>query len=368
MDGRWPEPPADAVRANLLPGNPRNDSPDRSLAACGGDRAARNTWGQRTDLLGSTTAFETILGGMPADLFISYAWTSGSHRDWVRLLASHMKAIGYDVLIDADVNYGDSLTGFMRRVVECRHVLVIADENYVHRADHVPDSGVATENRWLAEAHPDKPASWLSVLFKDNPRTLLPAWLGDHNPRGHWFNARHEHGDFPGSEQVEELWRWIEDLPSNRDHAVSVATLRARASRLEQVDSQRDPARWANPALSGEVQFAYASAPRHSFRLGHGKYAFVLQVGSGSSDMVYVYADQVKAVGLVDPSVSSPDDLAAHIQPGRVVRPRRGDSVILMNDHGVLCRVDIVHVQDEINGSPHVAPYIDFRYEIAPDS
>jgi hypothetical protein len=38
----------------------------------------------------------------------------GSHREWVRLLAAHLKAIGFDVLIDVDVHYGDSLTGFMR--------------------------------------------------------------------------------------------------------------------------------------------------------------------------------------------------------------------------------------------------------------
>lgn len=46
---------------------------------------------------------------MAADIFISYAWTSNQHRQWVRLLAAQLKALGYDVLIDADVDYGDSL-------------------------------------------------------------------------------------------------------------------------------------------------------------------------------------------------------------------------------------------------------------------
>ena len=49
-----------------------------------------------------------------ADLFISYAWTSVQHRQWVRLLAAPAEGAGYDVLIDADVHYGDSLNGFMR--------------------------------------------------------------------------------------------------------------------------------------------------------------------------------------------------------------------------------------------------------------
>src|SRR5699024_2250672 len=58
------------------------------------------------------------------DPFISYAWTSDQHRQWVRLLASQLKAIGYDVLVDPDVDYGDELNGFMRRVTEARHVLM----------------------------------------------------------------------------------------------------------------------------------------------------------------------------------------------------------------------------------------------------
>ncbi len=51
-----------------------------------------------------------------ADLFISYAWTSAQHQQWVRLLAAHLKMLGYHVLVDADLDYGDSLTGFMRRI------------------------------------------------------------------------------------------------------------------------------------------------------------------------------------------------------------------------------------------------------------
>lgn len=79
---------------------------------------------------------------MQFDLFISYAWTSNMHREWVRLLASHLHAIGFAVGIDEKVNYGESLGGFMRKIKESRHVLMIADENYAFRADNMPDSGL----------------------------------------------------------------------------------------------------------------------------------------------------------------------------------------------------------------------------------
>jgi hypothetical protein len=79
---------------------------------------------------------------MSADLFISYASTSQAHREWVRLLASQLHLIGYDVKIDEDVDYGSSLHGFMRQVTEAAHVLLIVDTNYVDRADNRPESGV----------------------------------------------------------------------------------------------------------------------------------------------------------------------------------------------------------------------------------
>lgn len=116
---------------------------------------------------------------MTADLFISYAWTSPSHREWVRLLAAHLKAIGHDVLVDVDVDYGDSLSGFMQRAVDARHVLMVVDENYVDRADSAPGSGVAIENGWISSVYNERPQNWLSVMFKDNPRLELPG-----SPRG----------------------------------------------------------------------------------------------------------------------------------------------------------------------------------------
>lgn len=142
---------------------------------------------------------------MTANLFISYAWTSSEHREWVRLLAAHLHLLGYEILIDEDVDYGVSLNGFMREAIDAAHVLLIVDENYVARADEMPDSGVGIENRWFQESYAAKPDEWLSVLFVRNPNHRLPRWLSDLNPKGFDFNARVETSDFPGSEQVNEL-------------------------------------------------------------------------------------------------------------------------------------------------------------------
>lgn len=279
-----------------------------------------------------------------------------------------MKAIGYDVLVDADVDYGDDLNGFMRRATDCRHVLLVVDENYVHRADTLPDSGVGIENEWFSRVHERKPATWLSVLFKDNPDFRLPAWLVSHNPKGHSFSSDPARGDFPGSEQVEELWRWIEDLPANRAHAVSAATLRERARCLEEIDRQRDPNSWSNPALEGELFFEFEKSPGKAFLLGYGDLGFKFQVPGHGGGSVYVYRDPIHAVGVNRSSGSSHAELAAQLTPGRYVVAKVGDQVILQNTQGALCLVDLLEVQREVTAPTFVPASVRFRYRILVNS
>lgn len=76
---------------------------------------------------------------MQFDVFISYAWggpENTAHREWVRLLAAHLKQIGFHVGIDSEVDYGEDLTGFMREIEDAKRVLMIVDEGYVERADY----------------------------------------------------------------------------------------------------------------------------------------------------------------------------------------------------------------------------------------
>lgn len=308
------------------------------------------------------------IGQVSEDLFISYAWTSDEHRQWVRLLAANLKAVGYDVLVDADLDYGDGLTGFMRRAVDCRHVLAIVDANYVDRADHLSSSGVGIENKWFRDAHPDKPKTWLSVMFKDNPKHALPAWLMPYNPKSHSFNAAPIAGSFPGSEQVEELWRWIENLPANRDHAATVATLRARGKRLESVDRERDPNSWANPSIEAEIHFEYDRSPGRTYTLGLGQYAFRFNVSNCGAQSVYVYKDYIHAVGLNRSKATDLDELAAQLTPGRHVVATVGQQVILQNEHGALCLVDLVDAHPEQTDPTYMPASVLFRYRILLDS
>lgn len=300
---------------------------------------------------------------MNTDLFISYAWTSTAHREWVQLLASQLHLIGYVVKIDEAVDYGSSLSGFMREVTEATHVLLIVDENYVDRANNKPESGVGIENKWIRTAFMEKPATWLSVVFVRNPKRKLPKWLEGHNPKGFDFNSNPEENEFPGAVQIDQLWRWIEELPADKTHAVPLSLIRKRAARIERVDSRRDPALYASPALDGRVTFRHDDHAHYT--VGHGEYEFKINFSECGHDSVYVYIDSgLKAVGLI-PS-SNFDSLSAEffLTPGRSVAPTVGQRVALLNSHGALCVIAIDEVQPEVNAEEYVAGHVTFTYKI----
>jgi hypothetical protein len=300
---------------------------------------------------------------MKTKLFISYAWTSGAHREWVRLLATQLRLLGYTVQIDSAVEYGASLSGFMREVTEADRVLLIIDENYVERADQHPGSGVGIENQWIRSVFEEQPVSWLSVLFVNNPRFSLPAWLTDRGPKGFNFNSKPDLNNFPGIEQMDDLWRWIEGLPADKAHALSAAVLLERMARIERIDAMRDPANYANPALKDRITFPYKDHKHYT--LGHGEYEFKVEFSDRGSDGVYVYIDSdLKAVGLVTTSDFDPRTVETFLRQGRFVEPVVGQSVVMMNLIGALCIMKIEGVQLEVNAAVHVPSAVTFSYEI----
>lgn len=300
---------------------------------------------------------------MKTNLFISYAWTSDQHRQWVRLLASQLRLIGYTVKIDEAVDYGSNLDSFMREVLEADHVLVIADENYVTRANEWPKSGVSIENQWIRSVFREKPVSWLSVLFINNPQLKLPTWLADEHPKGFNFNSHPDRNDFPGVEQVDNIWRWVEGLPADKAHALSASVLRERISRIERIDAMRDPSNYANPALNDRVTFCHGD--HGGYTVGHGEYSFKISFSGHGDDSVFVYSDGgLKAVGLITASNYDPLTVGNFLRPGRAVTPRVGQSVVIMNSFGALCVIKIEVVQREVNSSTPLPGKVTFVYEI----
>lgn len=309
---------------------------------------------------------------MQYDVFISYAWGSSkdtSHREWVRLLAANLRQIGFVIGIDAKVDYGEDLTGFMRKISKAKHVLMVVDEGYVERADHHSDSGVGCETREIREVIDHKPGNWLSVLFVRNERCRLPQWMEGRNPKYFDFNYYPEKDAFPGSEQIDDLWRWIVGLPADKEHAVSPATIRKRMYRVERIDNLRDPSNWAFPELEGcGMTSRYKEAPSNAIVLGYGTYEFMVMLSSTGGTSVYVYNDYIQAVGVI-PEGASGDDLSADVVAANTLGVRAvtldvGQRVALMNATGSVCVMKLVDARDESHVEEYVPAQIVFDYKI----
>ncbi|QHM95285.1 toll/interleukin-1 receptor domain-containing protein [Kosakonia sacchari] len=300
---------------------------------------------------------------MKTDLFISYAWTSDAHRAWVHLFASQLRLAGYAIKIDEAVEYGSSLTGFMREVTDAAHVILIVDENYVSRANNLPDSGVGIETKWISDAFNDKPATWLSVMFVQNPERKLPDWLVEHKPKGFDFNYCSHRGDFPGAVQIEAVWRWIEGLPADKKHAIQTSTLRERAARLEYISNLRDPANYVSPELNGHVTFYYDDNPYYT--VGYGEYHFDIMFGEANIEIIRIYKDYgLEAAWLLPEQYSDPLDYKPLINPARTVELKVREKAVVMNSAGILCVITIEQIQPQVMGKEFHRKYVKFSYEI----
>lgn len=304
---------------------------------------------------------------MSFDVFISYAWTSDAHREWVRLLAAHLRLIGFSVGIDADVDYGNDLSGFMRKIPESEHVLMIIDDNYTKRADNVPDSGVAFECGIISKEMDSKPANWAAVLLVNNDSAFLPRSLHGDNRKYFDFRSFPEDGNFPGTEQIDDLWRWLANLAPDKGQEVSPAVIRERMYRVERVNVQRSPGNWSYPQLErAGIVFYYEKAPRNEVTVGASSYAFRFQITDRSNDSVYVYSVDGHAVGLVPTaaSVACARDAARYIQGGRFVYPAVNQRVVIQNENGCICLVMIERIVPRRTMPIAMDPYVVFSYKV----
>ena len=88
----------------------------------------------------------------PTKAFMSYAWTTLKHEEWVINLASRLREDGVDVILDKwDLKQGQNTFAFMERMVtssDIDKVLIICDKGYRDKADS-RSGGVGTETHLI---------------------------------------------------------------------------------------------------------------------------------------------------------------------------------------------------------------------------
>ena len=91
---------------------------------------------------------------MKPKAFISYSWTSESHRDMVRGWADRLLVDGVEIVLDQyDLKEGNDKNAFMEKMVtdpSFSHVLVVCDKSYAEKAD-ARKAGVGTESQIISQ-------------------------------------------------------------------------------------------------------------------------------------------------------------------------------------------------------------------------
>jgi hypothetical protein len=113
-------------------------------------------------------------------VFISYSHDSSGHKDWVKNLASDLRAHGVDAFLDQwDLRPGQDVAAFMSDgVAKSDRVLMVCSENYVEKADDGV-GGVGYERLIVtAEVVQSIDTVKFVPLLRENSQGNVPRFLG----------------------------------------------------------------------------------------------------------------------------------------------------------------------------------------------
>ena len=83
--------------------------------------------------------------------FISYAWDSEEHNEWVLKLASDLRRHGVDVILDQwDARLGNDLSFFMEQGLTASHfVLCVCNDKYIKKLMEILEGLDMKNEFWL---------------------------------------------------------------------------------------------------------------------------------------------------------------------------------------------------------------------------
>lgn len=150
---------------------------------------------------------------MPPKAFISYSWTSPEHQAWVLTLATELREVGVDVVLDKwDLKEGHDAIAFMEQMVTdpaIKKVILVCDQKYAEKTDGRA-GGVGTEAQIISPA-----------IYAKSDQNKFVAVATEIGPDGKPFLPTYYQSriyiDLSGDEvyrqNFEQLVRWIYDRP-----------------------------------------------------------------------------------------------------------------------------------------------------------
>lgn len=90
----------------------------------------------------------------PIRVFVSYSWTSPEHQEWVKILATRLRSLGFETILDVwYLREGQDKYAFMESMAtdpDVAKVVVVCDEGYARKAD-AREGGVGTESTLISQ-------------------------------------------------------------------------------------------------------------------------------------------------------------------------------------------------------------------------
>lgn len=146
-------------------------------------------------------------------LFISYAWGSTEHEEWVLKLATELRENGVDVILDKwYLKEGHDATAFMEKMVsdpEIKKVIMVCDKVYVDKANG-RSGGVGTETQIISnEVYQKVTQDKFVAVIKEKDelnKPCVPVYY-----KGHIYIDMSTDELYEGN--FEQLLRWVYDKP-----------------------------------------------------------------------------------------------------------------------------------------------------------
>ena len=290
--------------------------------------------------------------------FISYAWDSEEHKNWVLKLASDLRRHGIDAILDQwDARLGNDLSFFMEQGLTTSHfVLCICSDKYIENAN-AGIGGAGYEKRILAA----------EMMNGSNKRFIIPVIKGNTQMyKVPTFLLGLKYVDFdngPYFNNYQELIERIYDEDVKKKPPLGCSPF-ASTSISDQITTKLniEKIEFQNPAFEGKASFDYK---RNSgiYTIGEGAYIFVTHWSECGNNSIHCYRDYIYRLGY-NPNYKDfpfPDEFISFDFSSRVKSVNVGEIVLLENHNHKFAALRITKVVRKIEDINHL---LEFEYKI----
>lgn len=291
-------------------------------------------------------------------VFVSYAWDSEEHKEWILKLATNLRQHGVDVILDQwDVRLGDDLSSFMEQGLTKSHLVIcVCSDKYIAKTNDGL-GGAGYEKRILAsEMLNDEDKRFIIPIIKNcSSERKVPRFLSGLKyvdfDNGRYFNRYQELLERIYDEDTKKK----PPLGENPFVSTAISDQISTKLNIEKVEFQ-------NPSMEDSVCFDY-KRNSGSFIIGEGNYEFITHWSECGHNSIYCYKDYIYRLGYNPKYKDFPysDEFSDFDFSSRVKSVNVGEVVLLENNHNKFAALKVTKVARKNEDINHL---LEFEYKI----